>query len=301
MDRKVALAFQPQAVILPLDQLLPLRKLTSSARNSEKYKCIASSLREIGLIEPLIVYPQEGTGHQYILLDGTMRRDILKSQGATEALCLIATEDEAYTYNHKVNQITAIQEHFMVLKALENGVPEERIAATLNVDVAHIRRKQNLLAGICPEAVTMLKTRHVSAATLRELKRVLPMRQIEMAELMISSMNFTTGYAKCLYAATPESQRIESEKPKDDHGMSAEDQARIEREMRDQVRTYKMIEETHGENVLHLVLATGYLRSLLNNARVVRYFSKHHADILAEFQRLIEAPDLDVASDPAGE
>jgi hypothetical protein len=34
---------------------------------------------------------------------------------------LIATDDEGFTYNHKVNRLTAIQEHFMILRALKNG------------------------------------------------------------------------------------------------------------------------------------------------------------------------------------
>jgi hypothetical protein len=221
----------------------------------------------------------------------------MKRQGVTEALCLIATDDEAYTYNHKVNRLAPIQEHFMIMKALEHGVPEHRIAATLDVNVAAIRQKQNLLTGICPEAVELMKTRSVAAATLRELKRVVPLRQIEMAEIMISSNNFTTSYAKCLYAATREDQKLATEKPGDEHGISSDDRARMEQEMRDMLRNFKSIEETHGENVLHLVLAVGYLKELLNNARVVRFLSKRHTDILAEFQKIVEAPELDVGGD----
>jgi hypothetical protein len=35
-----------------------------------------------------------------------------------------------------------------------------------------------------------------------------------------------------------------------------------------------------------------YLRKILQNAGVVRYLSQHHADVLGEFQKLVEAPDL---------
>jgi hypothetical protein len=40
---------------------------------------------------------------------------------------LISTDDEAFTYNNRVNSIAIIQEHKMILKAIENGVSEERI------------------------------------------------------------------------------------------------------------------------------------------------------------------------------
>jgi len=280
--------------MLSLDLLLPLRKLPAAIRNSEKYKCILASIKEVGLIEPLIVYPQKGTPNQYLLLDGTIRLDILKALGETEAFCLKATDDEAFTYNHKVNQLSPIQEHFMIMRALENGVSEDRIAATLNVDVPAIRRKRDLLTGICPEAVKLLKDRRISPAAIRELKRVVPLRQIEMAELMIAANNCTASYAKCLFAGTSEDQRLAGQA--EDRSLSTEDVARMQREMATLHRDIKVIEETHGENVLNLVLAVGYIRKLLGNSRIEKYLRNHHADILAEFAKILEAPELDSAA-----
>jgi hypothetical protein len=39
---------------------------------------------------------------------------------------------------------------------------------------------------------------------------------------------------------------------------------------------------------VNLVLAKGYLRKLLGNARVLRYLAQHHQEILTEFQRIAE-------------
>ena len=57
--------------------------------------------------------------------------DGLRDRGVTEVACLISTDDEAFTYNNRVNSIAIIQEHKMILKAIENGVSEERIAKSL--------------------------------------------------------------------------------------------------------------------------------------------------------------------------
>lgn len=293
MVHKVSIGFESEGVMLPLGQLLPLRRLSSTIRGSEKYKCIMASIKEVGLIEPLIVYPQKGKPNQYLLLDGTIRMDILGALGETEAFCLKATDDEAFTYNHKVNQLSPIQEHFMIMKALENGVSEDRIAATLNVDVPAIRRKRDLVTGICPEAIKLLRDRRVSSAALREMKRVVPLRQIEMAELMITANNCTASYAKCLYTGTPEDQRLADQAPEEDRGLASEDVARMQREMATLHRDIKVVEETHGENVLNLVLSVGYVRKLLGNNRIARYLQNHHTDILAEFEKIIEAPELD--------
>jgi ParB-like chromosome segregation protein Spo0J len=88
-------------------------------------------IAEIGLVEPPVVArSREGLG-KFLLLDGHLRAEVLREQGVTEVCCLVSTDDEAYTYNKRVNRIAIIQEHRMILKAIENGVSEERIARSL--------------------------------------------------------------------------------------------------------------------------------------------------------------------------
>jgi hypothetical protein len=201
-------------------------------------------------------------------------------------------DDEGFTYNHKVNRLSAIQEHFMILRAIKNGLSEERIARSLDVDVASIRQKRDLLDGICPEAVQLLKDRHHTGNALRELRKVRPMRQIEIAELMCSANNFSVGYAKCLVAASPADLLTDAERGKEVRGLSPEDISRMEHEMESLGREFKLIEESHGKNVLNLVLVVGYLRKILENARVLRYLTQRHPEILSEFQKLVESRGL---------
>jgi hypothetical protein len=119
------------------------------------------------------------------------------------------------------------------------------------------------------------------------------MRQIEVAELMSAANNYTSSYAKCLYAMTPEGQRLAEDKPTNgEHGLAADDVARMKREMENARRDYKVIESTHGDNVLHLTVAIGYLRKLPANYRVARYLAHHHAEVGSEFRQLVELPDL---------
>jgi L-fucose mutarotase/ribose pyranase (RbsD/FucU family) len=43
----------------------------------------------------------------------------LKDMGHTDALCLVSTDDEAFTYNKRVNRFATVQEHKVILKAVE--------------------------------------------------------------------------------------------------------------------------------------------------------------------------------------
>ncbi len=144
--KKVKIGFHQEVLEIPIEQLTALKEITSSVLGCRKYKQIKASLEHIGLIEPLAVFPQGETG--YLVVNGNLRLHILKELQHKSVRCIVALDDEAYTYNKRVNALSPIAEHFMILKAIANGVTEERIAIGLSIDVEAIRRRRNLLDGI---------------------------------------------------------------------------------------------------------------------------------------------------------
>lgn len=295
MSTKVPMAFDPEGIDIPINNILPLKTLPKGVRLSQRYLRIKSTMEEVGVVEPPVVFPQKDKPGSFLMLDGHVRLDIAKSLEHKSLFCFLALDDEVFTYNHKVSQLQPIQEHFMVLRAIKNGVSEERIARALNVDPATIRKKRDLLVGICPEAVELLKERRAFAAAIREMKRVKPMRQIEIAELMVASNNYTISYAKCLIAATPDDQLVESDgngQSAKNHGLKPEDLSRIQNEMKGLEREFKMVQDEYGQNMLNLVVVVAYVRCLLDNAAVVRYLSREETAMLAEFQKIVAVSDL---------
>jgi hypothetical protein len=291
--KDVRMAFEQEGLVLPLDKILPRKQLKPGAKGTARYQRIVSSIKVVGIVEPLLVFPQDKRKGEYVLLDGHFRLEALKDLGERETFCLIATDDEAFTYNHHVCVMTAIQEHFMISRAVANGVSPEKIAEMLCLDVQTIRAKQGLLTGICDEAVELLKDKPIARGALREFRTVAPLRQIEMAELMTASNNFTLAYAKCLVAATATEQLVKNGKPNSKDRFSAEDLAKIEREMESIGHEMRTLEETHGRNVLNLVIVVGYLKKLLASASVVKYLARKHSDLLSQFQKLVESTSLD--------
>ena len=195
-----------------------------------RYKAILVSLQEVGLIEPLMVYPQNDAPGKYSLLDGHLRLCALKELGHGQAECIIATDDECFTYNARVSRLSPIQEHRMIGKAVELGVPPERIAAALNVPVRVVRAFMNLLVGLHTEVADLLKDKHMSPKTLHLLRRVSGVRQIEIAELMVAANNYTTSYAEALVLATPKDQLSHSNKPRKRKAVSPENLALLKQE-----------------------------------------------------------------------
>jgi ParB-like chromosome segregation protein Spo0J len=284
----VKMAFEAEGLRIAIADIQPLKLISEVVKKTPKYAQIATSMRELGIIEPPVVARDQTHPGKYLLLDGHSRIEVLKDMGQTEVTCLISTDDEAFTYNKRVNRLAMIQEHRMILKAVERGVPENRIAKALNVDVASIIRKRKLLEGICPEVADILKDKHIAIATFSELKKMVALRQIEAAELMVAMNNYTISYAKSLLAATPPMQLVDPTKPKRIRGLSEDQVALMERESGNLEREFKLAEKSYGTDHLDLVLTNGYVGKLLTNARVVRYLALHNNDILAEFQKLIE-------------
>ena len=285
--RELKLAFERSSLRIPLTQIQPLREVTERIKKSVKYNQIAASIQEVGIIEPPVVARDSKDPDLFHLLDGHLRIQILRENDIQAVVCLVATDDEAYTYNKRVNRLAIIQEHRMILTAIQKGVSEERLARALNVNISAIRSRRRLLEGICPEAAELLRDKHVPITVFRELRRMKPLRQIEAAELMVAMNRYTISYSRSLVAATPEDQLAE-EKKKVVKGLTSEQIERMEVEAANLQREFRLIEQDYGADHLDLVLATGYVARLLGNARIVGYLARRHPELLAEFQKIAE-------------
>lgn len=279
--------FEPNLRQVPVAAILPLKQFPITVPKSQKFAQIAASIRAVGLIEPLVVAHATGKDEAFILLDGHVRLHILKEMGQDLVTCLVATDDESFTYNKRISRLATIQEHKMILRAIERGVPKARIAAALNVDVALIRRKRTLLNGICPEAADLLKAKICPINSFRALRKMKPLRQIQAAELMIAANNYTVAYSEAILAATDVDDLVDPAMRKDLAGVTREQADRMKAEMASLQTNIKLIEGTLGPDHLRLVVAGRYIERLLMNDRLVRYLEKHHGEIFFEFKHIV--------------
>jgi len=284
----VVSAFQRTPIALRFSEIETLREVTPQIKKSAKYAQIAASISEVGLIEPPVVAHHPAMPGRYLLLDGHLRVDILRDQGRDSISCLLATDDEAFTYNKRISRLAAIQEHRMILKLVEKKVPESRIARSLNIDISTLQTKKRMLVGICAEAVEILKDKPVSAKVFGVLRSMRPLRQIEAAELMTTMNRYTDGYMRALLAATPQAQIIAEAKPKSTKGLTDDQKVMMERESAQLDREVKLAHLAYGADHLLLVVARGYLARLLANARIVRFLTHQRPEFLIEFRRIAE-------------
>lgn len=283
--RDVKLSFERQSIVVAISQLVPLKTLRAGMKESRKYAQILGSVRAIGLVEAPAVAPDPKHPGRYFLLDGHLRVEALKDLGIQEVECLVSTDDETYTYNKRINRLAAVQEHRMITRAIERGVPEERLAEALGLDAVSIRRRARMLKGICPDAVDLLKDSPCPFSVFDMLRRMAPIRQVEAAELMIGQNNYTAVFAKVLLATTPPKLLVVLRKKNVD-SVTADQIARMERELLSLQTQVKSVEDSYGLDNLQLMVTCGYVRKLLANGRIVRWLTQHRPEYLSEFQSI---------------
>jgi len=229
----------------------------------------------------------------HILLDGHIRLLALHQLGYTDAPCLIAIDDESYTYNNRVNRLSSIQEHHMLRRAVARGVTPERLAQALDVDITSIHKKVGLLDGICPQAAHRLKDRHFSANLGAVLRKMTAPRQIVCVDLMLAANNLTVAYANALLATTTPRELVNTNKPRKSRSLTADQMATMAHEMGNLQERLRLVEQSYGPDTLTLVLTRGYLTKLIDNPAVFRYLSQHHPEMLTVFENVIQTEALD--------
>ncbi len=293
MTAPVPIGFERRLTVIDLDLIQPLHPVTAAVRATRKFKRIAASIAEAGVVEPLVVVPQRGSPGRYLLLDGHLRHAVLKTRGERDARCLLAVDDEAFTYNKRVNRIATVQEHVMIMHALDGGLPEERLVRSLDLKPREIRRQQMLLDGICPEVIEMLKTKVITPGVFDVLRKMKPLRQIDVVELMIGAGNVTKVFAEAMLAATSQQELLRPNRRRAIKGATSEQIARMQREMEALQGDLKQVEDSYGTDVLHLVIARGYLAKLIGNAEIAGYMTDRHGEVLEEFRGIVAAGSLD--------
>jgi hypothetical protein len=260
--------------------------VTRETKASVAFRQITASVKEIGLIEPLAIF-QKGP-HEYLLLDGHLRLEVLKEVGAKQAKCILATDDESYTYNRRINAIPPIAQHLMLLEALRNGLTEERIAKSLDVDISVIRAKRDMLNGICDEAVEMLRDYKLNARIFSVMRKMKPLRQLEVAEHMIANSAFSYTFVRALLYGTKMDGLVEAPKHREPKPSTDAAMNRFSKESDLLLSDLKGLENSFGKDALTLTICQKYIEKLLKNAKVVRYLERRHSESLEALQLWLE-------------
>ena len=113
----------------------------TNVRPQREDQRIRASLLAVGLIEPLLVFPENG---HYIILNGHHCYRILVELGVKTVPCIFARQKESFTSNRMVNRLSPFQESRMIRKSLDE-LDEKTIATALGIKKIAHRLKPSFL------------------------------------------------------------------------------------------------------------------------------------------------------------
>ncbi|MEI7085452.1 plasmid partitioning protein RepB C-terminal domain-containing protein [Pectobacterium versatile] len=287
--------FSSRCVLIDVYELKYGKELPLNIKISVKYKQILSTIEVIGVIEPIVIYINERS--EKIILDGHLRVEASKDAGLDKIYCLIAEDEESYSYNKYVNRLSVIQEHRMAIQAVEAGVSEERLSTALNTSIKALRTKFKLLDGITPETTALLADRIVPQAIFRVLKKMKPERQHEAVCTMISINNFSRKFALSLLHTTPDEMLKNPGDSKLKQQDIAKNFARMEREMAAMEMETRQLENIYGTNNLKLAVIINHIKKLLGNYAVLNWLVDHNPDYLTQLKKISAIDSLPVSKD----
>jgi ParB-like chromosome segregation protein Spo0J len=273
-----------QGLDIPIVKLVPRNEHKANAKYRKR---IEASLRAVGLLEPLIVYPQ---GDNYEILDGGRRYQILLELGVETVPCLLANLRESFTANRMVNQLSPAQEMRMLRKSLEE-LDEQTIADALGMAGISHRLNAGLLKKLAPPVAEAFEAGTLTLPCAKELTHVKPERQTEILKLMESCKDYSVTFAKGLVLKTPVAKRSKANGVKTPWSRADEKKSDLLKKLREaeqQQDFYSGLYRQYTTNLLKLVI---YVRSLLNNQRVKDYLREHHPQELEAFEQIIDSTE----------
>jgi ParB family transcriptional regulator, chromosome partitioning protein len=273
-----------QGLDIPIVKLVPR---TERKPNAKYRKRIEASLRAVGLIEPLIVYP---LGDNYEILDGVRRYHLLLEMGVETVPCLVWSQREGFTSGRMVNQLSPAQEMRMLRKSLEE-LDEQTIAEAFGMSGISHRLNQGLQKKLEPTVHKAFEAGKLTLQCVKELTHVKADRQAEILKLMDSCKDYSPTFAKGLVLKTPAAKRAKANGVKTPWSQADTKKNDLLKKLRDaeqQQDFYSGLYRQYTTNLLKLVI---YVRSLVNNPRVQEYLREHHPQELEAFEQIIDSTE----------
>ena len=270
---------------IAIERLQVLNARTLNLGSHRGYRKIVASIRAIGLIEPLSVYP-EGDG--YVILDGFLRMMACKELGMNAIPCIIYKDKQAYTYNRNVNRLSAFQEIRMLRKSLET-VDEETIAKTFGLKSIRARLIPNLVRQLHPDAIEAFKTSIIGKMVANELMRVTHERQAEIFGEMKKVGDFSPTFCRALVIQTPAAQRNRAKRQRKSWAEDGDRKRDMLGRLAHAEQQHEFYAQLYRQYSSDLLKATFYVRKLISTPKIEAFLQANYPDVLARFRSVIES------------
>src|ERR1035437_7970314 len=269
-----------QGLDIPIIRLRPLRDRKVPKRAYDK---ILASIKAIGLLEPLIVYPD---GEDYVILDGAQRYRALLELGVEVVPCILGKRRETFTSDRMVNQVSPIQESRMIEKSLTE-LDEQTISSTLGLVRINHRLKKLLLQQLHPDVALAFDQGKLGRMCAQELTYVKPQLQKDVLTAMDGYKDYSVAFARTMNLKTPPALRDTRKRKHDPWDKTAQKKNDLLKQLSQAEEKHDFYSRLYKQYTIDLLRLAIYARSLLTNNRIRAYLDQHQSAIAARFEAVI--------------
>jgi hypothetical protein len=285
---------QMEGVDLPLTELVPLHEREDlNIKTHRGFRRILSSIKSIGLIEPLYVYKENNA---YIILDGYLRYRACKDLNIHSVPCIVHQDKEAYTFNRMVNRLSAYQEMRMLRKSLET-IDEQTIADVFGMQTIQHRLAPSLLAQLHPKVAEAFANDLIGKTAAIEMSCVKPEGQLDMLTEMQRLHDYSPTIVRALILKIPPELRNPRRSPKRLGTGSNNKHKDLVRRFEAAEQQFDFYTNLYRQYSADLVKMTLYTRKIIITPELNEYLKRHHPATLHELSQIVL--DLPSTASPA--
>ncbi|MCX6996616.1 MAG: ParB N-terminal domain-containing protein [Kiritimatiellaeota bacterium] len=275
---------QINGVDIPLASLTPLKERDALNIKSHKgFLRIRSSIKAIGLIEPLCVFPE---GNGYVILDGYLRFRACADLKIEIVPCIVFPNKEAYTFNRMVNRLSGYQEMRMLRKSLET-LDERTIADVFGMRSIRYRLAPTLVEQLHPKVAEAFETDLLGKAAAREMSCVLPERQAEMLKEMKRVHDFSPAFIRALILKTPPELRNPKRNPKKPWSEDKKKRGELVSRLEEAEKQHDFYTKLYRQYTADLLKMTLYVRKIVTTPDLNAYLQEHQTTTLRDLSQLV--------------
>jgi len=266
-----------------IKQLVPLNTREINLAKNRGYQKILSTIKMIGLIEPLDVYKENG---HYVILNGFLRFKALQELNVNPIPCLVHPDKEAYTYNKMVNKLSPIQESRMLqqaLKTLDRGT----MAQVFGVTSLRYRLGTGILDHLHPKVTDAVDKSLITRGCAKELTYVTKERQNQILQEMKKTEDYSIAFARALVIKTPSSMRNQEKKKKKPWAEDSEKKQELVDKLETISKRYDFYSNLYRQYSVDLLKLFVYVRKLITNEKVRLYLEINFPEIYMQFENIV--------------
>ena len=274
---------QIQGEDIETSKLVPLNTREINLAKNRGYQKILSSIKMIGLIEPLDVYKENG---HYVILNGFLRFKALQELDVNPVPCLVHPDKEAYTYNKMINNLSPVQESRMLRQALKT-LDQGTMAQVFGMKSLQYRLGTGILNHLHPKVTEAVDKGLITRGCAKELTYVTKERQNQILKEMNKTEDYSIAFARALVIKTPSNMRNEEKKKKRPWAEDSEKKRELVNKLETISKRYDFYSNLYRQYSADLLKLYVYVRKLITNEKVRLYLEINFPDIYMQFENII--------------